>query len=183
MPIDLHFRVVQSTEHAGFDLVIATDEITGEATWVTIGPVPGVDEAAHALVASLTTPMIDQDRISVLEESTAAISALLDRVAELEGQLGAIQQQTAETRDAMINLMARGGTAVSPVAQSPGGTSPPAPRRPAAQPPGRVEPGFVGTFRRDLTSYIHAGPGQFPAGVFGRSSATAKTILGPEEEE
>lgn len=160
-------------------------------------------EALEGIVNALTAPLTEAGALDELrehdDELASQTSDLLDRVAALEAQALVAQQSVELAQRAVMNLLANGvgsGTPVGNAAAAPAPLrSPIAPRRmevtfrqpaqprqPAgAQPSARdtagtiTEPGLAGTFRRPLAETVHAAPGQFQGGAFGRGGTSPFT--------
>lgn len=175
------FELTKSAEHAGYDFSVS---VPGGTPVFIARNIPDVRAALVAIGDAFTAPLVDKDRLDLLEESSAAISGLLDQVAELESGLETMRAQQDETNKALIRMMGGGGGTV--VANN---------RAPKLPPPGDpavdnlaglrfVEEGFAGNFRRPLSESVHGGPsGHFPGGAFRPGGHVAPRTVAPMIEE
>lgn len=179
LDLPLYFMLVRSVVHGGYDFIVthnkdfADGPVINHAAAVIASNIPNVRAALAAIVDAFTAPLIDRDRLDILEEATGAISGLLDRVTELESQVVAMRAQAVETNNALIRLMAGGQVVTSPprmggLPMGVGVTMTHVPES-GPEPPRFTEPGFAGTFRRPLAESVHRPtggayrPGNVPA--------------------
>ena len=200
LDLPVTFSLIKSSEHGGYDLVVYAGDgkpaggAIVEPQLYVLGQVPTPSAGLVALVNSLTAPLADNDRLDTIEEATGVISGLIDRINELESQYAAVMETTQQTRDAVFNLLARGG--VGPAASAIPVSGPRSPASFAEQRRGEqqqvnlrdqgakhVEPGLAGRLQRPLAEAAdHArATGRFPGGAFGRGGTNTRAVLGPEE--
>lgn len=178
------FQLRKSATDAGYDFVV-----TGGLSDIVIARnVPLVKDALNAIRDAFTAPLVDKDRLDIMEESTAAIGGLMDRLADVESSLDATKAQLAETNAALVRMMSaqpHTPSTTTPLGMSYGMK----PERLAAtlqEPPVGapriVEEGFAGTFRRPLADYVHGNErGHFAGGAFRPGGARAKQGLEPPQ--
>ncbi len=93
-----------------------------------------------------------------------------------------MQDDVAVATKAVMAMVAGGSSASGMTVLPPAPEKHPLRPRPA-EPPGFAIPGMAGTFRRPLAETVHAQPGGFEGGAFGRGSKVVQETFGPGDPE